>query len=137
MAIKYRFVEGNRRLGRPKDFALRLGRIAPKVKKRINAANEKSAEDLAALMVRSAPKDEGDLIASIKYYEVTGTVGGGIVWRVAAGDDNAPHARWVEFGAAKNVDPHPFFYSSWIALRRLIKNRQARAWRQGIKDSDT
>lgn len=113
-----------------------MGRIAPKVKKRINAANEKSAEELAAMMRRLVPVDERDLERSITYYEVTGTIGGGIVWRVAAGDEKAFYARFVEFGNGFQ-NARPYFYPSVRALRRLIRNRQLRAFRQGLKDSDT
>lgn len=137
MALTYRITDAESRpQRRAKDFVARMARIPDKVKRRINAANEKSAEDLAAMMVRVAPKDERDLIASIRYFEVTGAKGGGIAWRVTAGDDTAFYARMVEFGAAKGVDANPFFYSSVRALRRLIRNRQLRAFRQGLKDAD-
>lgn len=137
MALQYRITDEQRRpQRRAKDFVARLGRIPDKVKRRLNAANEKSAEELAALMVRLAPKDEGDLIASIRYFEVSGRQGGGIAWRVTAGDDTAFYARLVEFGNG-TVPPRPFFYPSVRALRRLIRNRQLRAFRQGLKDADT
>lgn len=137
MAVKWRITDEQRRpQRRAKDFVLRMGRIPPKVKRRINAANEKSAEELAAMMVRLVPVDDADLQRSITYYEVTGTVGGGIVWRVAAGSDRAPHARWVEFGNGIAA-AQPYFYPSVRALRRLIRMRQLRAFRQGLKDSDT
>ena len=137
MAVTWRITDEQRRpQRRAKDFVLRMGRIAPKVKKRINAANEQSAEDLAAMMRRIVPKDQRDLERSIVYYEVTGTVGGGIVWRVAAGDDTAFQARWIEFGTP-TMAAQSFFYPSLRALRRLIRSRQQRAFRQGLKDSDT
>lgn len=137
MAVTWRITDEQRRpQRRAKDFVLRMGRIPPKVKKRINAANEKSAEELAAMMVRLVPVDQGDLQRSITYYEVTGTVGGGIVWRVAAGNDRAFMARWIEFGTP-TMAAQAFFYPSVRSMRRLIRGRQARAWRQGIKDSDT
>lgn len=135
MATTWRMVDGQ---GRPqagaKRYIDRLGRIPVKVRPRISAANEKSSEDLAAMMVRLAPRDRGDLERSIVYYQVTGTVGAGIVWRVAAGDDKAFQARWVEFGTP-NMAAQPFFYPSYRALRRLIRSRQVRAFRQGMKDS--
>lgn len=139
MAISYRITDEQRRPQlRAKRFLERMAAIPPKVKRRINAANEKSAEELAAMMIRLAPTPiTGDLLKSITYYEVTGNAGAGIVWRVVAGDDEGFHARFVEFGAAKGSAPRPFFYPSVRALRRLIKNRQLRAFRQGMKDSDT
>lgn len=134
MAVKWRLTDAESRPQvRAKDFVARLSRIPPKVKKRINAANEKSAEDLAAMMVRLAPRDDGDLERSIKYYEV-GADGGGITWRVVAGDETAWYARLVEFGTP-NTPAQNFFYPSYRALRRLIKRRQLTAFRQGMKDS--
>lgn len=136
MAVTWRITDEQRRpQRRAKNFVERMGRIPDKVKRRINAANEQSAEELAALMTRLAPRDEGDLIASIRYFEVTGTVGGGIAWRVTAGDDTAYYARHVEFGNG-TTPPRGFFYPSVRALRRLIRNRQLRAFRQGLRDSD-
>ncbi len=138
MALSYRITDEQRRPQlRAKDFVARLGRIPLKVKRRLNAANEKSAEELAAMMTRVAPKDERDLIASIRYFEVTGQQGGGIAWRVTAGDDTAFYARMVEFGAPGPGTARPFFYPSVRALGRLIRNRQLRAFRQGLKDADT
>lgn len=135
MGVSYRITNGQ---GRPqrrgKDFALRMGRIPPAVKKRIYQANEKSAEELAAMMRRLVPKDERDLERSITYYELTGTAGGGVTWRVAAGDETAYYARFVEFGSG-TVPARPYFYPSYRALRRLIRNRQLRAFRQALKET--
>lgn len=138
MAVTYRITdENNRPQRRAKDFVARMGRIPDKVKRRINAANEKSAEDLVAMMVRLAPVDDGILRRSITYYEVTGYrgAGGGVTWRVVAGDEDAFYARFVEFGNGLVV-AQPFFYASWRAMRRIIKQRQLRAWRQGLKDAE-
>jgi HK97 gp10 family phage protein len=111
-----------------------MGRIPPQVKKRINQANEKSAEELAAMMVRLAPIDEGDLIRSIRYYELATTAGGGVTWRVSAGNETAYYSRFVEFG--NGITPaRPFFYPAYRALRRLIRNRQLRAFRQALKET--
>lgn len=136
MAVTWRITDDH---GRPqpraKDFVARMGRIPVKVKKRINAANEKSAEDLAAMMVRLAPRDRGDLERSIRYYEVTGDAGAGVIWRVVAGDEKGFYARFVEFGTP-NTPAHPFFFAAYRAMRRLIRNRQLRAFRQGLKDAE-
>lgn len=135
MGVKWRITDAQSRpQRRAKDFALRMGRIPPQVKKRINQANEKSAEELAAMMVRLAPEDEGDLIRSIRYYELTGTAGGGVTWRVSAGNESAFYSRFVEFGNGI-VPARPFFYPAYRALRRSIKNRQLRAFRQALRDS--
>lgn len=135
MAVKWRLLDGE---GRPqiraKGFYERLTRVTPAVKRRVNASNEKSAEALVAMMVRLVPRDEGDLERSIKYYEVTGTVGGGITWRVAAGDETAFYARLIEFGTP-TMAAQPFFFPTYRSLRRLIRGRQRRAFAQGVKDS--
>lgn len=139
MAVTYRITdENNRPQRRAKDFVARMGRIPDKVKRRINAANEKSAEDLVAMMVRLAPVDQGDLRRSITYYEVTGyrgSDGGGVTWRVVAGDEKAFAARWIEFGTPK-MPAQSFFFPAYRAMRRVIKQRQVRAWRQGLRDSE-
>ena len=136
MAIIYRITdEQSRPQRRAKNFVERMGRIPDRVKKRINAANEKSAEELAAMMVRLAPKDQGDLIRSIRYYEVADVSGAGVVWRVVAGDETAYYSRFVEFGNGL-VPAQPFFYSSVRAMRRLIRSRQLRAFRRGMRDSE-
>jgi hypothetical protein len=137
MGVKWRITDAQSRpQRRAKDFALRMGRIPPQVKKRINQANEKSAEELAAMMVRLSPEPiTGALTRSIRYYEMTGTQGGGIVWRVAAGNEEAFYARLVEFGAPKGAAPVPFFYASYRALRRSIKNRQLRAFRAALRET--
>lgn len=134
MAIKWRITDAQSRpQRRAKNFVERMGRIPDRVKKRINAANEKSAEELAAMMVRLAPKDEYDLVRSITYYEVAGYRGdgGGVAWRVAAGNEKAFYARYQEFLPGRTK----FFYPSYRALRRLIRTRQQRAFRQGLKDA--
>ena len=138
MAVTYRITDAQSRpQRRAKNFVERMGRIPDRVKKRINAANEKSAEELAAMMVRLVPVDQGDLQTSITYYEVTGYRGdgGGVAWRVAAGNDKAYWARWTEFGTP-TTRAQPFFYSSLRALRRLIRRRQLAAFRKGMKDAE-
>lgn len=135
MAVTWRITDAESRPQRRANrFLERMASIPPNVKKRINAANEKSAEDLAAMMRRLVPTDERDLERSITYYEMTGNAGAGIVWVVAAGDETAFYARFVEFGNGFRAAT-PFFYPSVRALRRLIRNRQLRAFRQGLKDS--
>jgi HK97 gp10 family phage protein len=136
VAVTWRITDAESRPQlRAKNFVARMARIPDKVKRRLNAANEQSAEELAAMMTRLAPKDEGDLIASIRYFEVAGVQGGGIAWRVTAGDNAAFYARLVEFGNG-TVPARGFFYPSVRALRRSIRNRQMRAFRQGLKDAD-
>lgn len=137
MAVTWKITdERNRPQKRAKDFAARLGRIPPRVRRRINQANEKSAEELVAMMVRLAPVDDRDLERSITYYELTGSADGGIVWRVVAGNQKAFYARFVEFGAGIGTVAQPFFYPSYRALRRIIRRRQLRAFNQGMKDSE-
>lgn len=144
MGVRWRITDAQSRpQRRARDFAARIQRIPPAVRKRINAANEKSAEELAAMMVRLAPRDpngDGALQRSIRYYELTndagaGNTGGGVTWRVSAGNEEAFYARFVEFGAADGTVAQPFFYGSYRAMRRLIKARQLRAFRQALKET--
>jgi HK97 gp10 family phage protein len=104
MAVSYRITDAESRpQRRAKRFLERMAAIPKKVKRRLNAANEKSAEELAALMVRLAPKDERDLVASIRYFEVRGGAGADVAWRVTAGDNDAFYARMVEFGTQRHI----------------------------------
>jgi hypothetical protein len=136
MALKYRITDAQRRPQlRAKNFVERMERIPPAVRKRINAANEKSAEELAAMMVRLSPEPiTGALTRSIRYYELATTEGGGVIWRVVAGNDEAFYARMVEHGTP-NAAARPFFYVSYRALRRLIKRRQLSAFRAALKET--
>lgn len=136
MAVTYRITDAQSRpQRRAKNFVERMGRIPDRVKKRINAANEKSAEELAAMMVRLVPVDQGDLQTSITYFEVAGPAGGGIAWRVTAGNNKAWSARYVEFG--NGIAPaQPYFYPSIRSMRRLIKRRQLAAFRKGLQDAE-
>jgi hypothetical protein len=137
MAVSYRITDAESRpQRRAKRFLERMAAIPKKVKRRLNAANEQSAEELAALMTRVAPKDERDLVASIRYFEVRGGAGADVAWRVTAGDNDAFYARMVEFGAPGPGTARPFFDPSVRAMRRSIRNRQMRAFRQGMKDAD-
>lgn len=137
MGVKWRLVDWDGKTQRrAKDFTERMERVAPSIRKRINAANEKSSEELVAMMRRLVPVDERELQFSITYYEGVRAILKGVVWYVSAGDEVAYYARWVEFG--NGITPaQPFFYPSYRALRRLIRNRQLRAFRQGLKDADT
>lgn len=132
MGVKWRITDAQSRpQKRAKGFYERMTRIPPHVRKRINQANEKSAEELAAMMRRLVGKDDRDLERSITYYELTDVQAGGVTWRVAAGDETAFYARFHEFLPGGT----PFFYASWRALRRLIKRRQVAAWRKAIKET--
>lgn len=111
----------------------RLKAIPFKVKRELQAALDKSGEELAAAMRRAAPEDEGDLIASIHYrkrdfLQQQDQLGGVIV----AGDDDVFYARMVEFGTPQQV-AQPFFYPTYRSFRRRIKSRRSRAVNKAIK----
>lgn len=122
-------------MSRDRDRYLnRLKKVAPAIKRRVNVALEQGAAEYAAMMKRLAPREQGDLIASITFYARLD--GEGLVWIVQAGDEKAFYPKWVEFGHDKAA-ARPFFYPTVRALRRRVKARVTRAWRAGIKETAT
>ncbi len=154
MAVKWRI---KRESSARERFGAQLLKITPEMARNLGQVNENSAERLAAMMVRFAPKDSGDLIASIKYYRVDKGPGGGFAWRVAAGDQDAYYARMVEFGTVgakkgqevtnasgrvrrsgrthSGTDAHPFFYPALRVLRRTIRRQQRAAITKAVKSA--
>lgn len=137
----------------------KLARIPAGVRAAVKAANDKSADDLVAMMQRLAPVDTGALRRSIhkepggtetSIRVAVGDLGGGI----ASEDDY--YARWVEFGTAPHslekgasrkrgkkqgsgpqhpgAKPRPFFYPAVRALKKPIKARAGRAAGKAIRE---
>lgn len=145
-----------------KRWHLRLEKLKPAARIEIEAAAEKNAKEVAALARSWAPVSEdgpnkGALKRSIKAEGLS--VGKAIRWRVVAGDEEAFYARWVEFGTAPGVrgqraghggakqaksgrksyrthpgtKAQPYFFPAYRALRRRIRNRNARALGRAVK----
>lgn len=99
----------------------RLRRIVPEADAAIDAANQKTAEELAALAKSAAPKRSGDLADSIRAEAVNdgGTRGWGVfaIWR------------WffIEFGTV-NHRAQPFLFPVY----RLLKKRHIGRIRRGV-----
>lgn len=111
----------------------RLKAIPFKVKRELQAALDKSGEELAAAMIRAAPLDDGDLRASIDYrkrdfLQQQDQLGGFVV----AGNEKAFYARMVEFGTPEQA-AQPYFYPTYRSFRRRMKSRRTRAVRKAIK----
>ena len=154
MAVKWRI---KRESSSRQRFGAQLLKITPEMARNLGKVNEDGAERLAAMMVRFAPKDSGDLIRSIQYYQVQGGARGGVAWRVAAGDEVAFYARMVEFGTVgaskgqevtnasgrvrksgrthSGTDAHPFFYPALRVLRRTIRRQQRAAITKAVKSA--
>lgn len=142
-------VEGLGRLTR------KLQLIPKKVIQAAEASLEASAEELVQLMRRLAPKDSGDLAASIgwtwgeapKGALVIGTFRGkggstrakaNLVITVYAGGKgpgfDAFYARFQEFGTVK-MRANPFFFPAYRAKRRQIRSKLTRDVKKAIRSA--
>jgi HK97 gp10 family phage protein len=142
-------VEGLGRLTR------KLHLIPAKVIEAAEASLEASAEQLVQMMRRLAPKDSGDLAASIgwtwgdapKGALVIGTFrgkGGGarakanLVITVYAGGKgpgfDAFYARFQEFGTVK-MRANPFFFPAYRARKRAIRSKLTRDVKKAIRSA--
>jgi HK97 gp10 family phage protein len=101
-----------------KNFEKRLAAIPARAREAVRPALEKSAEELAGMMRVLVPIDEGELKDSIvvQNTEVDTQI------LVTAGNDDAPHARWVEFGTPEARE-QAFFYPSVRLLQKRIQRR--------------
>jgi len=106
-------------------------------------AMEAGAEELVAMMKRLAPVDKGDLQISISWTWGAAPKGSVVLAKskpdsrgmritIFAGGDEAPHARWKEFGTIK-MPADPFFFPSWRALRRRIRSRIVRNMKKAVQ----
>jgi len=142
-----------------------IARIKADARAAMGSAAEASAHELANAIRANAPRDTGKLAESVKVEQMTSGKGArglvaaaGMAWTVAAGDRNAPYARWVEFGtAAQGARPsrqnrnykrtavmtrayaahaatpaQPFFWPTYRLLRRRLKARIARATTKAV-----
>ncbi len=114
-------------------------------------AMEKGADEIVAMMKRIVPVRSGALRKSIGWTwgeaprgsitigSVRGRKYGTLRITIYAGtrdkklgNMDAFYARFVEFGT-KHAAAHPFFYPSYRALRKRVKNRIVRESRKAIK----
>jgi len=126
------------------DLRRRWGAIPAAVRAEVQAEMEAIANGLVADMKRIAPKDRGDLEASIGWTWgdapagslTIGTVGGNeygaMRITIYAGGKKAFYAAFQEFGTAK-MTANPFFFPVWRARRRSVRTRISRAVTRGLK----
>ena len=115
-----------------------LRRTVPALKNEVEAANLKSAEEIAA-MARAlrAGADRGvGGIAPWSPGRADATPGGRAVPQgaamVTAGNKKAYYAAMVEFGTERTT-AQPYFYPSYRANRKRVKARASRAMSKAIK----
>lgn len=139
------------------EAALRskIENMVPAARKYLSEAVAQNAGEMVAMAKRLAPKDDGDLIASIRSYwsgqgppppgAETGIAQSSsrvavkgeyeLAMTVVAGDDKAYYARWQEFGARAGkrgapVPASPFFFPAYRAQAKKFKRRMATAARK-------
>ena len=145
------------------SFKSRLKRIPPLVREEARDALRRNAIELQTAIKTAAPRDSGDLAESIAWQWSDGTRikysqrgksksvparGNVIAVRVSAGNARVRYAHLVEFGAAPHVaggkfkgaqhpgaPAQPFFYPTYRARKRRVKNNMRRVLRAAVKRS--
>lgn len=147
------------RIYRSKQLTDKLRALREEVQAPVRQELAASAGDLVAMMKRLVPDGPGkgayDLGETIRF-KFGADEGGGsdpVTGRSAAtsvtimaGDDKNPEARWVEFGTAPHKNegmyrgtdhpgapPRPFFFPSYRAMKKQIKNRVNKAIRNAVR----
>lgn len=124
---------------RVRELNRKLARLPVVAKEEMRKAIAQSARDIADLAEALVPQDTGRLAGSIGWTWGAAPKGSMVLARVLgqgsasdmiatvyAGDDEAFYARWIEFGT-KSQPAQPFFYVSYRALRKGIRNRMKAA----------
>lgn len=123
------------------DFNRRLAALSAATKAELRTALDESADRVVALQKSLAPVDEGDLRNSIRKepgeYELQIRIvaGGSATTRAVRAGVTAPrvdYALIAEFGTA-NRKARPFFYPAYRALRKAIRARLSRAYRNAAR----
>ena len=121
----------------------KLKRLPEVARAHIRAEMEMVAEDIVGMMRRLAPKDQGDLAASIGWTWGKAPKGAGVVATaksslgadmsitIYAGSAEAYYARWQEFGT-QDMPASPYFYVSWRASKKAAKRRLRKANRTAV-----
>lgn len=126
------------------DLNQRWGAIPEKVRMAAREALEDVAQGIVTQMRAVAPRQSGDLAASIDWTwgdapdgaMVVGTVAGSdygtMRITIYAGGGDAFYARFQEFGTVK-MAANPFFYPVWRVRRRGAKSKITRAINKAIR----
>lgn len=107
----------------------RMDAIPREVRQVVQPALDKSAQELAARQRSLAPRDDGDLQASIRVEPGDHE----LARKVLAGDDRAFYARFVEFGTLE-AEAQPFFYPAYRLLKKRLSGRIKRAISKSVKE---
>ena len=124
-------------------LAARLDALPPEIIEALRPALVRSADEVAANMTALAPRDEGDLVASIAVTPPGGTTppyaaGGGKRTAgpnqslVTVGNEEVRYSHIVEFGRL-GAPGQPFMRPSWRIARPKIERRLKRAISAAIK----
>lgn len=108
----------------------KLKAMPREVKRGIRDAQKKGADEVTALQKQLVPVQTGGLRDSIRNYDASDDTG--IRRRMVAGNDEAYHAAFVEFGTV-NAPAHPYFFAAYRALKKRIKSRQTRAINKALR----
>ena len=107
---------------------------------------EASADEIVATMKSFAPRDKGDVVASINWTwgdapagtMTIGKVGdnsfGSLRITIFAGGGKAFHARFQEFGTV-NMPAHPFFFPAWRLKKKKFRSSLSRAINKAIRSA--
>lgn len=128
-----------------RELQAHWGGIPDAVRAALRPEMEKIATDIVAMMRRLAPKDQGDLAASINWTWGAAPKGAMTLGAVAPGSDadlqitiyaggtkKSFHAVFQEFGTRK-MTANPFFYPAWRTKRKSARSKITRAINKAIK----
>lgn len=106
-----------------------LKRIPAQVQAEVAKAVDKSADEMAAAARTLAPEATGELAGTIRVEAGPDNLSRSVV----AGDEDAGHGTFVEFGTP-TADAEPFFWPAFRLLRKRRDGQINRAVRKALKD---
>lgn len=105
-----------------------LKTIPAQLQAEIGKTVDKAADEMATAAEALAPQATGELAGTIRVEAGADALSRSVV----AGDENADHATWTEFGTA-NADAEPFFWPAFRLLRKRRDGQINRAVRKALK----
>lgn len=105
-------------------FQRRMLAIPASVKAAAHASLGSSAKEMKELIQGAAPRDDGDLIDSVEFQDIS--TADRIAWQVTEGNDEIFYPRFQEFGTPTHA-AQPHFFPTYRANRKRVANRVARA----------
>jgi len=123
----------------------KLNRMPQIAKDQIKQALEASADEIVEMAKRLVPVDKGALRDSIGWTwgkvpkgaitlgkVAEASLAGDLTITIYAGNSDAFHARWVEFGTQK-MKAQPYFYPAYRATKKRAKSRVRRSVTKAAK----